>query len=154
MRINLKKYFIFILMGLAILTPCPAPAYVSDDLDFVPAGDARQLSRELAHMVYFYLNDSPVEVIEKPNKSLTQLFAKNIITNGTFLVNLKLKKEQNVSITLFSSDGRVVKSKEAGSLSAGEHKIQINMEVLPMGVYFIHYTIDNKSFKQKVVFVK
>lgn len=104
--------------------------------------------------VYVYLNDAPVEAIKQSNKSLTQLFAKNIVTKGNFSVNLNLKKDQNVSMKLFSSDGRIVKSKEAGALSTGEHTIQMNLGMLPGGVYFLHYRVANRDFKQKIVFVK
>ena len=104
--------------------------------------------------VYVYLNDSPVDVIKQPDKSLTQLYAKNVVTNGTFSVNLNLKKEQNVIIKQFSSDGRVVKSKETGGLLTGEHTIQMNMGMFPVGVYFLHYRIANRDLKQKIVFVK
>lgn len=104
--------------------------------------------------VYLYLNDAPVEVIKQSKKSLTQLFAKNIVTKGNFSINLNLKKEQNVTMKLFSSDGKLIKVNNSGILSAGEHAVGMSMGALPNGVYFIHYRVDNQNLKQRVVFVK
>ncbi len=104
--------------------------------------------------VYLYLNDAPVEVIKQSKKSLTQLFAKNIVTKGNFSINLNLKKEQNIILKLFSSDGKLIKLNNSGILSAGEHTIGMNITTLPNGVYFIHYNVDNQDLRQRVVFVK
>ena len=104
--------------------------------------------------VYVYLNDSPVKVNYQSSKLLPELFTKSIVTKGVFSVTLTLKKEQNVTIKLFFSDGKLFKAIDSGILSAGEHTLGMNMGTLPNGVYFINHRIDNQDFKQRVVFVK
>ena len=104
--------------------------------------------------VHIYLGEVPSEISDQNSISQLNTYPKSIVTNGQLLFNLKLGKEQNIDLRLFAVNGTIVETIEKGRLDAGERKIKMDIGKHPVGIYFLHYRVDNRDLRQRIVLVK
>ncbi|TKJ42963.1 hypothetical protein CEE36_05620 [candidate division TA06 bacterium B3_TA06] len=73
------------------------------------------------------------------------------LLKGHGSVELALDAACEVELTMYDATGRLVKTLYAGSLSAGTHLIDIEVETLPAGAYFIRATAGRHKQVSKLV---
>ena len=60
----------------------------------------------------------------------------------------------NLKISIYDINGRLVKKLYQGSQSMGQHKVIWNAENLSSGVYFLKLKADNKILTKKLILIK
>lgn len=104
--------------------------------------------------IHLYLGEVPSGISEHDDFSQLTNYPKNIVTNGQLLFNLNLEKGQKIDLRLYAANGTLVETIEKGKLGVGEQKMPIDIGRHPVGVYFVHYRVDNRDLRQKIVLVK
>jgi protocatechuate 3,4-dioxygenase beta subunit len=71
-------------------------------------------------------------------------------------VPVVLRIPSDVTIQIFSTDGKLISTKELGSLTSGEHNIPLSIDKLTSGKYIYKVVINNfdGTFNQSKLFVK
>ena len=72
-------------------------------------------------------------------------------TDNIAYISFLLKKSANTSIKLLDITGQVVKTIENSRLNTGSHLLQLNVNDLSSGVYFIQFKEDNTVVNRKLV---
>ena len=70
--------------------------------------------------------------------------------NNSF-IELILDKPANISITIVSSKGNIIKTVKKGNLSTGNYSIPLNINGVSAGLYFIKLMVDGKAYTAAVV---
>jgi hypothetical protein len=104
--------------------------------------------------VYVYLNETPVEIIDHSNQTVTRPYIKNIITGGFLTVSIQLEREQRLQIEIYSAGGKLIKSTNAGTLSAGKHSVGMDISGHPTGIYLIRCKTGMQEVRQRVVLLR
>ncbi|MBL7890025.1 MAG: T9SS type A sorting domain-containing protein [Bacteroidia bacterium] len=73
----------------------------------------------------------------------------NPFTSNT-TIEVNLTENQNVKVDVYNVVGQNVFSVNKGTLSTGEHKIALNAEELPAGMYFITLTTEKGRITKRV----
>lgn len=71
---------------------------------------------------------------------------------STTKFNITLQKEQNVTVALYDSNGKMVKMLNDGNLRAGTHSFTINADNLNKGRYFIVAKSGNQVRSRPIIF--
>ena len=74
--------------------------------------------------------------------------------NPSTRIRFDLKQINNVSLNIFDLKGRQVASLINELMVSGNHQVLWNPGILPSGVYLVNLKIGEKSFKQKITYIK
>ena len=74
--------------------------------------------------------------------------------NPSTRIRFDLKQINNVSLNIFDLKGRQVASLINELMVSGNHQVLWNPGILPSGVYLVDLKIGEKSFKQKITYIK
>ncbi len=99
---------------------------------------------------YFYGSKALAKVKESRN-AFTPFVVRPSIVNGNGVIQFATVKSGNVSIDIYSQDGRLVKNVFNGTVNAGEHRVRFNTSNLPNGVYFVNFKDSRGSFSHKII---
>ncbi|MCC6838247.1 MAG: T9SS type A sorting domain-containing protein [Bacteroidia bacterium] len=94
------------------------------------------------------INTVAVGVEEISNVASMDVYPNPFSSNTTIEVNLT--ENQNVKVDVYNVVGQNVFSVNKGTLSTGEHKIALNAEELPAGMYFITLTTEKGRITKRV----
>jgi hypothetical protein len=89
------------------------------------------------------------EVIKGLNGLDVKLFPNP--NSGSFQLAYKLPKQTNVDVSLYSTDGKLVKTLYKGQQSAGEQQINVTLSEIPKGVYTCRIEADGFSVNKKMI---
>ncbi|MEA3446014.1 MAG: T9SS type A sorting domain-containing protein, partial [Bacteroidota bacterium] len=81
-----------------------------------------------------------------------EVYPNPVTQNST--IYLSLKKEDNVLVDVFSSDGKLIKNIISSKLKSGNHSFNLNIPELKQGVYFITLKTDNRIATKRIVVVE
>ncbi len=97
--------------------------------------------------------DYPNAISEEENKSILSnyLSVNPSITKGKFKCSFSIPKNERIEISLYSIDGRKVKSLLNTYVKRGLHYFYPNISDLPQGVYFIQMRSENFTKTRKFV---
>lgn len=70
------------------------------------------------------------------------------------MANLFLSDNANVTFSIYSADGKIVRSFPMGYLSAGSHEFRLNVDHLTRGFYFCTLTAGDQIITKKISIVK
>lgn len=73
--------------------------------------------------------------------------------NNQAQISFRLIDESNIQILLFDASGRIIKDLSNKKFRAGNHHIQMDLNDLPAGIYFIQMNT-NKSIRQQKLLVQ
>ncbi|MEO0085317.1 MAG: DUF362 domain-containing protein [candidate division WOR-3 bacterium] len=107
--------------------------------------DSAQISVHLFRFPRVGLSDRPA-----PRPGGNRLNVVPSPTTGRIVAELVLKDPGSVRLLLFSSDGRIVASRDAGRLAAGNHRLELN-EPLPPGTYVLTVETSAGRLSRKLV---
>ena len=74
--------------------------------------------------------------------------------NPSTMISFDIMEMDNVSLNIFDLTGRQVASLINEFMIPGNHQITWNPSLLPSGVYLVELTVGDKSFNQKITYVK
>ena len=74
--------------------------------------------------------------------------------NGSFTVPFELMNKGNVTLTLYSIQGKRIQTYSYSDLSTGFHHKMINTNMLSSGVYLLDLEVENQHHGQKIVLLK
>ena len=74
--------------------------------------------------------------------------------NPSTMISFDIMEIDNVSLNIFDLTGRQVASLINEFMIPGSHQITWNPGLLPSGVYLVELTVGDKSFNQKITYVK
>ena len=74
--------------------------------------------------------------------------------NPSTMISFDIMEMDNVSLNIFDLTGRQVASLINEFMIPGSHQITWNPSLLPSGVYLVELTVGDKSFNQKITYVK
>ncbi len=123
------------------------------------------------HLTVFIQADAGIATVGIPNKYVLQSASKQIsIVNGvqdltdgvdfnlypnptSKMTNLyfTLDQEQHLSVQMYNMLGEQVYSNDFGTMSAGDHLVNINCATFQSGVYFVRITTDKSSVTKRLV---
>ncbi len=123
------------------------------------------------HLTVFIQADAGIATLGLPNLYVLQSDAKQIsialgvqdLTNGVAFdlypnptskatsLYFTLTQDQKVNVQLYNMLGEQVYSNNYGTMSAGDHLVNINCAALQSGVYFVRLTTDNASITKRLV---
>ena len=89
------------------------------------------------------------EVIKGLNGLDVKLFPNP--NSGSFQLAYKLPKQTNIEVSLYSTDGKLVKTLYKGQQSAGEQRINAALTEIPKGVYTCRIEADGFSVNKKMI---
>jgi len=100
--------------------------------------------------------------VEAINAGVNELDASNAVlhqnvpnpANGNTAVNFEIVKSNEVSLSLFDVTGKLIKSVNAGNLSAGMHTISLETADVDAGVYFYTLTVGEQKLTKKMTVMK
>jgi hypothetical protein len=72
--------------------------------------------------------------------------------SGSFQIAYKLPNQTYIEVSLYSLDGKLVKTLFKGQQNAGEQRISATLSEIPKGVYSCHIEADGFSVNKKIVF--
>ncbi len=102
--------------------------------------------------------DLPIASVKKLPKWTPDGYRINYISpnpfNNTAIISFELRYKQNIKLSIFNIAGQKVKEIYTGELSEGEHKMKIEADYLPAGLYLVYLTSSNSKMVSKVVLVK
>jgi hypothetical protein len=123
--------------------------------DFLPGNslqpDPPTHTPVLNNMVLMEVSPLAVDVNETPGQSfdVSQNFPNPFTGETYFTVNLN--KGSNLALDVFTLTGQKVSNKVYGQLSAGTHKLSIDANNLPSGVYFYTITAGDSKVTRKMI---
>lgn len=68
----------------------------------------------------------------------------NPVEHGSFQIGIQMAKTGQAKVTLYNTQGKMVRSLHSGLLAEGLNNLSVQTDGLPTGVYFVHVT-DNQS---------
>ena len=71
--------------------------------------------------------------------------------NGNFKIKFFLAKPDNVLIDVYNTEGKLVEHVMEKSLSAGDHAIDLLLQVLSSGTYYVNIDVGNSVFTKKII---
>jgi len=89
------------------------------------------------------------EVIKGLNGLDVKLFPNP--NSGSFQLGYKLPKQTHVEVSLYSIDGKLIKTLYKGQQIAGEQRINANLFEIPKGVYACRIEADGFSVNKKII---
>jgi hypothetical protein len=102
------------------------------DSFFVADGDC---GLHILFNTYFGVQESPLKRL-----GFSLKFASNPVRGDHAKLRLTLPEPSDVSLDLYSANGRIARTYSLGHLSAGEHSPVLRISDLPSGVYFLRIT--------------
>jgi 5-hydroxyisourate hydrolase-like protein (transthyretin family) len=72
-------------------------------------------------------------------------------TTNSFKIEFELEKQSEVSIELYSIDGKKIRQIENKTIDSGKYSNIINMENLSAGSYMLTFKIDNSKFSKVII---
>lgn len=93
-----------------------------------------------------------VNELDAPNAVLHQNIPNPAV--GNTAVNFEIVKSNEVSLALFDVTGKLIKSVNAGNLSAGMHTISLETADVDAGVYFYTLTVGEQKLTKKMTIMK
>ncbi len=96
------------------------------------------------------MNSSMVGIYEESANSSSLDVYPNPFSNNTTL-EINLTANQKVRVDVYNVIGENVYSIDKGQLPSGEHKVVLNAEELPSGVYFVTLTTNEGRISKRVV---
>lgn len=93
--------------------------------------------------------------ISDPKIFIEGLIISNPVSQAT-TISFSLFKSENIYVTIYDIEGRLIQNIFDGLLNMGEHQINldINDDAIKGGVYFLKFTSENLSQSYKLVVVK
>ncbi len=82
-----------------------------------------------------------------------ELTISHSLTTNSIIISSKLDHTSNANLTLINSEGISIQTIYSGSLEPGEHKIELNLESLQPGMYYIYLQTGNKTRLKKFVVI-
>ena len=70
--------------------------------------------------------------------------------NNSF-IELMLDKPANISITILSSNGNIIKTIKKGNLDTGNYSVPLNINNLSAGLYIVRLMVDNKAYASAII---
>lgn len=98
------------------------------------------------------INTTMVGIEEIKNTASMDVYPNPFSSNTTIEVNLT--ENQNVKVDVYNVIGENVFSLNKGTLSSGEHKIALNADELPSGMYFVTLTTEKGRITKRVSVTK
>ena len=98
------------------------------------------------------INTTMVGIEEINNTASMDVYPNPFSSNTTIEVNIT--ENQNVKVDVYNVVGQNVFSVNKGTLSSGEHKIALNAEELPSGMYFVTLTTEKGRITKRVSVTK
>ena len=95
------------------------------------------------------INSVDDQIIEKYNASISPN-----PTNADAIISFNLKVYSNVRISLYSSDGAIIRDLSNTSYEAGLQQYNIDTKTMPNGYYFVKLTINKESMVLKLIVTK
>jgi Secretion system C-terminal sorting domain len=122
--------------------------------DYVPGSGVRNTGvqdDQLADIIYYGSSD-----IVDTRTTPTSLPFKVVPNPASNYVNVQLSLEQStdVQIQVIDLSGSVVRAQQAGTLVAGSHQINVPVETLPNGAYFMRIIAGQQSGVRKLLILK
>ncbi len=77
------------------------------------------------------------------------IFGNPITTNSW--IQLQVAKTSKVAFTIYTIDGRAVKTIDKGTLPEGTYSVPLNLGNVPAGIYIIKLTSDKQIFSKKII---
>ena len=74
--------------------------------------------------------------------------------NPSTVISFDIAEMGDVSLKIFDLTGRQVASLINEFMIPGSHKITWNPGLLPSGVYLVELVVDDRSFNQKITYIK
>ncbi len=71
--------------------------------------------------------------------------------NGSFQLAYKLPKQTNVEVSLYTTDGKLIKTLYKGKQNAGEQQINASLTELPNGIYTCRIEAEGFSVNKKMI---
>jgi hypothetical protein len=71
--------------------------------------------------------------------------------NGSFQLAYKLPKQTNIEVSIYSTDGKLIKTLYKGQQSAGEQRINASITEIPKGVYTCRIEADGFAVNKKMI---
>ena len=100
----------------------------------------------------YYNNASPVAIDEPFHRSGSpeiDIFPQPVA--DLLNVTIRLSREAECGLVIFSSSGNEMKAAGQYDLSEGSNTLKIDVSLLPAGVYFLEIGLDNEQFMRKFV---
>jgi len=89
------------------------------------------------------------EVIKGLNGLDVKLFPNP--NSGSFQLAYKLPKETHIEVSLYSTDGKLVKTLYTGQQNLGEQKINVILSEIPKGIYTCYIEAEGFSVNKKMI---
>jgi hypothetical protein len=71
--------------------------------------------------------------------------------HGTSKVAIELSEEMNVSYSITTMTGQVIRAKDLGKVKPGHRLIDVESNSLSKGIYFLSFDVDGTRHTQKVI---
>lgn len=71
--------------------------------------------------------------------------------NGSFQLRYRLPKQTNVQISLYATDGKLIKTLFMGHQTSGEQQVNANINELPQGIYICHVETEGLTVNKKMI---
>jgi hypothetical protein len=102
----------------------------------------------------FYIDDITISGAPLSAEALEQEIGLNIAPNPTqnsTAISMVLDNESKVEMSMMDLTGRKVLDVNAGQMSQGAHRFDVDMSALSTGVYFLRVAVNNGILVKKVV---
>jgi PKD repeat protein len=102
----------------------------------------------------FYIDDITISGAPLTAEALEQEIGLNIAPNPTqniTAISMVLENESKVEVTMMDLTGRKVMDVNAGQMSQGAHRFDVDMSAFTPGIYFLRVAVNNGVVVKKVV---
>jgi hypothetical protein len=111
--------------------PCFADWNSDGGLDLIAAG------KGLEKGIGLYFGDVVTGINHNKNSTVKSILKSYSVVNGQLSVTVNFSGAGNIVFTIVSLNGRVIHTENARNLSAGNHKITVNLRNIPRGVFLL-----------------
>lgn len=106
--------------------------------------------REIVNAYSEHLNLSPLSISKLPQDFITiSVYPNPLAANST--MEFYVKNNDNISCDLINSNGQIVKHIFNKHFTQGEYKMNLGVDTLPNGIYFLKFTNSETSTIKKIV---
>ncbi len=102
-----------------------------------------------SNYLYVYLGDLPTAINNRNNISITPVLSDTRYQGSSLFLSLDLQSRQNVQLQLFSANGRVIRTRDMGTVSAGKHTVSIDCIQISSGIYIIQLLLNGRKAGRK-----
>jgi len=74
--------------------------------------------------------------------------------SGTTTFNYRMHETGNVSFLIFNANGQLIQEINKGNMTAGEHQLELDADLLKNGLYYVQMKTDNRVSSRKISVLK